>query len=345
MEMEFRMSRTMANCQFSPNGDHWICLNCEHPLKGIDPQRVKRRCVPVRPAPFKPLRDTGENRFITEYELVRDSRELANRLPQDVGRVVGVARSGITPASIVAKHLHVPIDIVDQQTGKVVETGCGFRGLHGSPRGSAVAMIDDTVMTGHSLLQVTQAVTRHYSTKVITAAVYCNPSAHRKPDVFAVSLPWPHLLEWNLFNSVLIQGSAFDMDGILCEDCPPECDDDGDRYAEWMQNVRPLYPVRIEPIPLIVTARLEKWRPLTEAWLKKWGIRWKRLVMGPWSSLTERNRPLEVSSFKAEHFRQFLRTARGLEPHLFVESCPIQAREIATLSGGKTLCPAAGRTF
>src|SRR5690606_15176720 len=116
----------------------------------------------------------------------------------------------------------------------------------------------------------------------IAAAVYVNPFARVKPDVWVRDLPWPHLLEWNLFNSVLSPSMAVDFDGILCHDCPPQDDDDGPRYARFLREVQPLYVMRKTVVQLIVTARLEKYRPQTLDWLARHGIAVKTLVMGPW---------------------------------------------------------------
>ena len=129
-------------------------------------------------------------------------------------------------------------------------------------------------MTGNSLKR-TKHVLRDMPGEKLFAAVYVNPSAIAKPDVWVHDLPWPHLLEWNLFNSVLLDSFAIDFDGILCHDCPPADDDDGERYLAWMENARPLHLVRKSPVKLIITARLEKYRPQTLAWMERWGVRAK----------------------------------------------------------------------
>jgi hypothetical protein len=97
-------------------------------------------------------------------------------------------------------------------------------------------------------------------------------------------------------------------------------------------------------IPLIVTARIEQYRPQTEEWLRRHGVSVDELVMAPWGSLAERNRH-DVAAWKAEHYRRFLKRRHALKPPLFIESCPHQAARIARLSGGLVVCPAAGRCF
>jgi uncharacterized HAD superfamily protein len=89
---------------------------------------------------------------------------------------------------------------------------------------------------------------------------------------------------------------------------------------------------------LIVTARLEKWRDLTEQWLARNRVRVRELVMGPWKDLEHRSRPGQVAQFKAQEYAQ--RTAS-----LFVESDPGQAETITGISGKPVICPAAGKVF
>lgn len=324
-----------------------ICRECNDREKAPI-QITQTRCAP-RPTPVTRARTSpfaaraGTPEFVTTGRLMLDVRELASKLPADVSRVVGVARSGLCAASLVAMLRHLPLSVVRQSTGDVTDGGNGWR-LRGAATGDGpVALIDDTCMTGGSLRRVLPVVQRAFG-RVVSAAVYVNPNAHLKPDLWARELPWPHLLEWNLFNSVLSPHVALDFDGILCEDCPPADDDDGDRYARFLETARPLYLARKTPVPLIVTARLEKYRAPTLAWLDRHGVRVRRLVMGPWGTKAERSRA-DTAAFKAEHYRAFAAGRHRIQPPLFVESDARQAARIAEMSGALVACPAAGRCF
>ena len=298
--------------------------------------------------------DTMTPRFVSTADLMKDAKKLAQRLPPDTEAIAGVARSGLCAATMVAMMMHKPIYIVRQSKllskhGQcdIIEGGSGWRIWQGaSDKPKKIVVVDDTVMTGNSLRAIREAVHAKFGAEQVkTASVYVNPFATDRPDYHAADLPWPHILEWNLFNSVLVPSCAFDFDGILCDDCPPQDDDDGARYLKFLRNVRPKYPVRREPIPLIVTARLEKYRSETMAWLDKWGMRVNRLVMGPWKNNAERARD-NVAKYKAKHFAQFLADGGpGVRPKLFIESEEWQAKAIAKKSGGFTVCPAAGRCF
>jgi orotate phosphoribosyltransferase len=294
--------------------------------------------------PFTPQH--GTPRFISTAQLMEDTKRLATMLPADTSKIVGVARSGLCPATMVAMILHLPLEIVRESEGDIIDAGNGWRIEKQVERQGQIVVVDDNVMTGNSLQKIKPIVQRQYP-DAIFATVYVNPEAHTHPDLYVSHLKWPSVLEWNLFNAVVSMRSlAVDFDGILCEDCPPGSDDDGPRYLDFLRNTKPLYPMRKDAIPLIVTARLEKYRAETEAWLAKHGMRAERLIMGPWGSRQERYKdPNAVPDFKARHFAEFMRERHRSRPVMFVESEERQARRIAEVSRGVVICPAAGRCF
>ena len=287
------------------------------------------------------FRETGETQWVSLQQLAYDVQLLASKLPSDITAIVGVARSGITPASMIASLLHLPLLSIRQTLNDVIEVGNGWRlgGIkHISPQGK-VAIIDDTVMTGNSLKAIAQVVSKRFSHS-ITCAIYVNPLAKRKPDLWVHDLGWPHILEWNVFNSVLSPNVAVDFDGILCHDCPRASDDDGPRYLDFIRNAKPLYVPRKVPIPLIVTARIEKYREETEAWLRRHRINFYNLVMHPAATLVERSRD-DIAAYKAKHFEAWAskHIARPA-PLMFIESEDWQARRIAEITKRMTVCPA-----
>jgi hypothetical protein len=195
------------------------------------------------------------------------------------------------------------------------------------------------VFAGRTLKKIIPIVREAFpKSQIIRVVVYATPQAKHLVDYFACELAEPHYLEWNLFNGVPGQGAIYDMDGILCRDIAPEDDDDGERYLRALQNASPKFLPRRKPIKMIVTARMEKYREVTMDWLKRHRIHVDELIMGPWETLAERNKPMRVSKFKAGIYKE-----SNLK--LFIESCPIQAKEIAQLTGKRVLCPDAGRVF
>jgi len=283
----------------------------------------------------------GPVRFVRSSQFQTDILNLIAKIPPDVTAIAGVARSGLSAATMLSMYMHLPMVTIRQTMGDVVQTGNGWRlggSKHVNPKTEKVLVVDDTVMTGNSLKAIKPLIDREFGNAVY-AAVYVNPKAVLKPDIWSVDLPWPHILEWNVFNSILSPSSAMDFDGILCHDCPPGSDDDGPKYLEFIRNAQPLYTPRRCPIPLIVTARIEKYRAETEDWLRRHGIAWHRLVMHPAATLAERRRD-NIAAFKARYYAEWAAKHRATPgPHLFFESEDHQAREIGRLSKLLTICP------
>jgi hypoxanthine phosphoribosyltransferase/uncharacterized HAD superfamily protein len=287
------------------------------------------------------FRATGEPQWISLQQLTHDVAELVSMIPPDVTSVVGVARSGIKAASMVAEMLHLPLFAIRQTLNDVIAVGNGWRlggNRHIEPTSGRAIIVDDTVMTGNSYKVIASIVSQRFP-NAITSAIYVNPLAKRKPDMWVHELGWPHLLEWNIFNSVLSPNVAMDFDGILCHDCPRGSDDDGPKYLEFITNALPRFLPRKVPIPLIVTARLEKYRAETEAWLSRYGVRTHALIMHPAKTLRQRRRE-DIAAFKAHHYNAWSQRHHAVPaPSMFIESEDWQARRIAEITHKMVVCP------
>jgi len=306
-------------------------------VSGRQPDRARsRRGIGGAFTPGK-----GPIRFVTSAQFQRDILSLVAQIPPDITAIAGVARSGLSAATMLSMYLHLPMITIRQTANDIVDTGNGWRlggSKHIDPRKGKILVVDDTVMTGNSLRAIKPLVDREIGNAVY-AAVYVNPRATKKPDVWAVDLPWPHILEWNVFNSILSPSAAMDFDGILCHDCPPGSDDDGPRYLEFIRNAKPLYVPRRCPVPLIVTARIERYRSETEAWLRRHGIAWHKLVMHPAKTLQDRERD-NIAEFKARHYSAWAKIHKPAPgPIIFFESEDRQAREIARHAKLMVVCP------
>jgi hypothetical protein len=280
--------------------------------------------------------NSAKPRWITNQDRTAATLKLAGMIPPTVTAVAGVSRSGLSSAMQLSELLHLhPFAIA--LDGELTPLSHGYRFNDSRPDVGDLLVVDDTVASGSSLRKVRAGAARIAGRRNVWFAVtFANPDVTNLVDFYAEDLPLPHYLEWNFFNSVHSKHTALDFDGVICRDCRPEEDDDGPAYAKFLANAEPLYLPRREPVPLIVTARLEKYRPQTEAWLAKWGVRCDRLVMGPWDSVEQRRREYSAEEHKGLAFAE-----SGLS--IFVESCPQQAREIATVAPGRTvICPTSG---
>ena len=263
----------------------------------------------------------------------------SKRLPRDIDVVVGVPRSGLLPANLLAVYRNLPLaDIDGFLAGRCLATGRTKIGSLGSgsvetfldaPRSALI--VDDSVGSGGTMRAVRQRVEdAGLAHRVRYAAVYVDPERAGDVDFHAEPLHFPRVFEWNLLQNLALRNACVDIDGVLCHDPNSHENDDGERYREFLRTAPPLLYPQIT-IGWLVTSRLEKYRAETEAWLDAHEVRYRQLVMLEYPDQDTRMRMATHAAHKAQVYRD-----SGAE--LFLESNVRQAVEIATLSGKDVLC-------
>lgn len=292
--------------------------------------------APARPRPpqaraaLPPFADAVA--WVPTAQLARDTTALGGILPADCSGVVGVPRSGMLPASILATHLHLPLGEIDT-SGRLRWLASGSRGggLLTAPAGSLV-VVDDTVYGGNAMRRARQQLA---GVRAVFAAVYVRPEAADVVDLCSRVLPAPHLLEWNVANNgpfcgfaadpaTYGTGVATDLDGIICHD----------EFSGGPVGTPYIVPRKF-PVRLIVTGRHARHRRTTEAALRGWGVRWDALAMLP------DHVPLTTESAAAHKAEHYARSGHGF----FMESCPDQAALIHAATGKRVICPRAEKVF
>jgi hypothetical protein len=252
--------------------------------------------------------------FKTYQNLYNDTISLLlSKVPKDVDVVVGVPRSGMLPATIIATELHLPLGVATPAGAVIAEGG------HRAPRTrySKILLVDDSFHVGNSMIRARKYVANH---NIVTACVYTSPAGTKHLDIFGEMVPAPRIFEWNLFNSWATTEGMFDLDGVFCQD-PPVWDDDGPRYQAALTNAKPLHLPKV-PVGAVCTNRIERWRGITEAWLTKHNITTNQLVMQPYKTAAERRAKSDPAQFKLAQFQKS-------NAKLFIESHDWQAKVIA----------------
>lgn len=258
-----------------------------------------------------------------------------HRLPGDIDLVVGIPRSGLLAANMLALALNLPLaDFEGLLAGRLLAAGrTKRRELLDRPIDGCrkILLLDDSINSGQSMREaLDKLAAAGLRDRVVSCAVYGDRPDHAEVDVVLEVVPQPRMFQWNFLHHYRLGECCFDIDGVLCCDPTPEQNDDGEAYEAFLTSTRPLL-VPTRRIGHLVTSRLEKHRPATEAWLKANGIEYDRLWMLDLPSAEERRRQKAHAPFKAGVYR---RTGA----FLFIESEADQAREIANLSGKPVLC-------
>jgi uncharacterized HAD superfamily protein len=244
--------------------------------------------------------------------------------------IVGIPRSGMIPASIIATSLQMPLASLEGYCAGIVH------GRSGRPEraGRRILLVDDSCNKGRAMGRaVAMLRSAHRGIAVTRLAVY-GPYQLADPakvvDITFADCHGPRVFAWNMWKHIRLDRWGFDFDGVFCRDPAKAENDDGPRYLDFLARAEPLFlPQR--PIGHIVTGRLERYREPTEAWLRRHGIEFASLTMMPYATKADRMRAGNRGGWKAQ-------AVRGLGVELFIESCPKQARIIARDSGVPVWC-------
>jgi uncharacterized HAD superfamily protein/hypoxanthine phosphoribosyltransferase len=252
-------------------------------------------------------------------------------LPRDFDLIVGIPRSGMLPANLLALYLNKPYtDIHSFINGHIYKAGA--RGAFFDIKEfRKVLIVDDSIASGAAMDECRKKL-KHLEQEFSFSycAIYVIPEKEKSVDYYFELVPLPRYFQWNIMNHSSLVKACFDIDGVLCADPDDDQNDDGEKYRNFILNAPPLI-IPGTKIGCLVTSRLEKYRTETETWLKNNKVDYDRLVMLDLPDMAARQRANSHASHKAGEYKsnQYI---------LFVESDLNQAREINRITGKPVLC-------
>jgi len=252
-------------------------------------------------------------------------------IPRDFDLIVGIPRSGMLPANLLALYLNRPYtDIHSFLNGHIYKAGA--RGQFFDSRNfKKILVVDDSISSGSALEKCKESLKNAPGEFDFSfCVIYMVSGKENQVDYFFETVPLPRYFQWNILNHTDLEKSCFDIDGVLCVDPTPEQNDDGPLYRDFILNAPPLF-VPGSKIGTIVTSRLEKYRPETESWLKKNGVKYNKLVMLDLPDKEARIRAGNHAEFKASEYK-------SIEYKLFIESSMDQALDINRMTKKPVLC-------
>lgn len=254
----------------------------------------------------------------------------------DIDLVVGIPRSGMIPAYMIALALNVHcIDLKSFLENRELKNGKTRKLRNKSNENfphnyNKILIVDDTIDTGNSLKEEMSLIPEHLKSIITTCAIYSSKEKRDDIDIFLEYLKPPRIFQWNIYHHGILKDSCVDIDGVLCIDPNEEENDDGEKYIEFMLNAKPNLLLSGE-IHSLVTNRLEKYRPQTELWLKKHNIKYKNLIMLNLPSKEERIRTNANFTHKANYYK-------NNDLSFFIESDINQAKVIKEKTGKAVYC-------
>ncbi len=251
------------------------------------------------------------------------------RVPREVDLVVGIPRSGLLVANLLALHLNIPMTDLDGLFEDRLLTSGKSRGdsvsIKHPSEAKVILIVDDSVYSGNEIMLARQRVDEaSLSQRIVYAAVYVAPGKGENVDVFFEECPVPRMFEWNLMHSHQLRHACVDIDGVLCLDPTEQENDDGEAYCEFLSKAGP-YLLPTKPIKALVTNRLEKYRSQTVDWLHRHHVIYDELIMRDLPDMATRRQRGDHGEFKAQVYRE-------MDARIFIESSLKQSREIAKIS-------------
>lgn len=268
-------------------------------------------------------------------------RKTIPKIKEDFDLIVGIPRSGMIPAYMIALFKNIKACSIDEFINGVEVSNGLSRSTKKVAKIKNVLIVDDSLHSGVALSNVKKrlaeaGLNKKYNIKYL--AVFAREASINLVDYYCEIVPTPRMFEWNYLNININERSCFDIDGVLCVDPTPEQNDDGEEYKKFLLNAKPLY-IPTYTIHTIVTSRLEKYRKETETWLKKNGVKYNNLKMLNVATKEERIRLGAHSKFKAQVYLE------SPDTEMFVESEPKQAEEIAKITGKPVICTANDKLY
>ena len=270
--------------------------------------------------------------FVSHRQLIDDVRDWSNRLPDDLIAVAGVPRSGLLPALHLALHRNIHLVTLEELRAGERPWQNPLRRFVSAKTAGRVLIVDDSLNSGQTL----HAIKSRFpdAGDFLFGAVYGCESRPDAADFIYRNVPAPRCFEWMLFHSSQIESACLDLDGVLCCDPPYLEEDQGPGLERWRTHLSEAKPKFLpgRKVTAVVTSRLEKYRPETEAWLRKHHVLYGELVMSPHPTAAARRSAGDHAQRKARYYQQ--RSDSGL----FIESSLLQSREIARSTRKPVLC-------
>lgn len=269
------------------------------------------------------------------YRSISDLNEVIlkklNIIPRNFDLIVGIPRSGMLPANLIALYLNKPFtDLHSFINGHIYKVGERGQFIDVSTY-TRILVVDDSIASGSAIKKAREqlkAVSSEF--EICLCAIYVVPGKEKVVDYCFETLALPRFFQWNIFHHPSLDKACFDIDGVLCVDPLPEQNDDGPHYLDFIQNATPLY-LPSSKVGAIVSSRLEKYRTETEIWLHNNHVKYDILIMLDLPTMKDRQRANNHASHKAGFYK-------SMSYNLMIESSLNQAIEINRITGKPVFC-------
>ena len=151
------------------------------------------------------------------YRNVKDLNNILLKrlsiIPRDFDLIVGVPRSGMLPANLLALYLNKPYtDIHSFLNGHIYKAGARSQFFDLSEFKN-ILVVDDSIASGSAMVEVKESL-KHLNDKfnIKYCAIYVIPGKEKMVDYFFEIVPLPRYFQWNILNHTTLEKACFDID-------------------------------------------------------------------------------------------------------------------------------------
>ena len=201
------------------------------------------------------------------------------KFPKDIDLIVGVPRSGMLPANLLALYMNKPYTDLDSFIDGRIYNG-GFRTSYIKYKQTKnILVIDDSISTGNALSKTKEKLKNIKDYNLIYAVIYARTNVKHLVNVYCEIIDGDRIFQWNMFHHrKCLMESCLDIDGVLCRDPNPEENDDSENYYKFLLTAESKFIPTVK-IKTLISCRLEKYRNETMFWLKKHNIEYENLIL------------------------------------------------------------------
>jgi len=164
--------------------------------------------------------------WISYADLIHDIPRYSAKLPRDLIGVVGIPRSGMMVATMIAIHRGIHLSDANHfiSTGQFYPPGARMRTR--PPASGKVLIVDDSSRGGTSFRPILERIAnKQYCGQnmlddytILTGCMYGTSEAIQNLDHVYKLVRCKRIFEWNLFSHKRIGKCMLDLDGVICED-------------------------------------------------------------------------------------------------------------------------------
>lgn len=237
--------------------------------------------------------------YINHKQMTEDMMDYVKVVPKVIPKidiVVAIPRGGFFPASIISSILGKPMTTPD----RILEAKCYWTSSNRVKNSRTyesheytvsfdklllnepvnILLVDDISYNQVGTLErVKQLIlTKFPHANVFKTSIYCMERTKKTLDFYVKQIDMDHWMQKDLLIRRRSQITGFDIDGVLCLDPIWQNGMSDEEWSLQLVNAIP-YLIPAYQVEYLITARREKYRAITEKWLKDNGVRYKELIM------------------------------------------------------------------